>query len=87
LFPYTQEFWTGSDFESIVTSSGVGVDVSGLREAWKNQLQKTLSEATLQLPTAGGFITTGKQQVHSEHLTYLLEEMQSLARRHPEGVW
>ena len=43
--------------------------------------------ATMQMPTAGGFITTGKQQVHSEHLTFLLEEMQSLARRHPEGVW
>ena len=87
LLPYTQEFWTGSDFERIVTSSGVGVDVSSLREAWENQLQQTISEAALQMPTAGGFITTGKQQVHSEHLTYLLEEMQSLARRHPEGVW
>jgi ring-1,2-phenylacetyl-CoA epoxidase subunit PaaC len=87
LLPYTQEFWTGSDFESIVATSGVGVDVSSLREAWENQLQQTISEATLQMPTAGGFITTGKQQVHSEHLTFLLEEMQSLARRHPEGVW
>ena len=85
--PYTQEFWSASDFESSVATNGVGVDIPSLRHAWEIQLQDTLSEATLQIPTAGGFITTGKQQAHSEHLTYLLEEMQSLARRHPEGVW
>ena len=87
LMPYTQEFWSASDFESSVAANGVGVDITSLRHAWEMQLQDTLSEATLQIPTAGGFITTGKQQVHSEHLTFLLEEMQSLARRHPEGVW
>ena len=87
LMPYTQEFWSASDFESKVAASGVGVDINSLRNAWEVQLQDTLSEATLQLPSATGFITTGKQKVHSEHLTYLLEEMQSLARRHPEGVW
>jgi len=87
LMPYTQEFWSASDFEIGVVTTGVGVDVSSLREVWENQLQQTVSEATLQMPTAGGFITTGKLQAHSEHLTFLLEEMQSLARRHPEGVW
>jgi ring-1,2-phenylacetyl-CoA epoxidase subunit PaaC len=85
--PYTQEFWSASDFESDVAASGIGVEVSSLREAWEAQLQETLHAATLQIPSKTGFITTGKHQVHSEHLTYLLDEMQSLARRHPEGVW
>jgi ring-1,2-phenylacetyl-CoA epoxidase subunit PaaC len=34
-----------------------------------------------------GYITQGKQGVHSEHLTYLLAEMQSLARAHPGAQW
>ena len=87
LMPYTQEFWTDSDFESSVATSGVGFPVGDLRATWEAQLQQTLSEATLQGPTSTGFSPTGKQQVHSEHLSYLLEEMQSLARRHAEGVW
>jgi ring-1,2-phenylacetyl-CoA epoxidase subunit PaaC len=87
LMPYTQEFWSVSDFESDVAASGIGVEVASLREAWEAQLQETLHAATLQMPSTTGFITTGKHQVHSEHLTYLLDEMQSLARRHPEGVW
>ena len=87
LMPYTQEFWSASDFEQSVATNGIGVDVAGLRKSWEAQLQETLNEATLQMPSTTGFITTGKHQTHSEHLAYLLDEMQSLARRHPEGVW
>jgi ring-1,2-phenylacetyl-CoA epoxidase subunit PaaC len=32
-------------------------------------------------------VPQGKQGVHSEHLSYLLAEMQSLARAHPGAVW
>jgi ring-1,2-phenylacetyl-CoA epoxidase subunit PaaC len=39
------------------------------------------------MPAATGYVTQGKFGTHSEHLSYLLAEMQSLARAHPEGVW
>jgi len=32
-------------------------------------------------------VTEGKLGVHSEHLGFLLAEMQSLARAHPNGRW
>ncbi|MFM7284432.1 MAG: Phenylacetic acid catabolic protein [Betaproteobacteria bacterium] len=34
-----------------------------------------------------GYVTQGKVGVHSEHLEYVLAEMQSLARQHPNAVW
>ncbi|MFM8692760.1 MAG: Phenylacetic acid catabolic protein, partial [Limnohabitans sp.] len=43
--------------------------------------------ATLQQPATAGFVSTGKQGVHSEHLGFLLAEMQSLARQHPGATW
>ena len=46
-----------------------------------------LAEATLKRPAAGGYVTTGKLGVHSEHMGFVLAEMQSLARVHPEAVW
>jgi len=46
-----------------------------------------LQEATLQRPADGGFAPTGKQGVHSEHLGFVLAEMQSLARAHPQATW
>ena len=47
----------------------------------------TLQTATLKPPASSGFVTTGKHGVHSEHLGFVLAEMQSLARAHPAAVW
>jgi ring-1,2-phenylacetyl-CoA epoxidase subunit PaaC len=87
LMPYTQEFWTTSAFESAAAKSGVGVDATQLKADWESMVQHTVQEATLTMPSTDGFVTTGKQGAHSEHLSFLLGEMQSLARAHPEGVW
>lgn len=87
LMPYTQEFWTSSDFESSAFKSGVGVNVAELKADWESLVSHTLKEATLDIPSTDGFVTTGKHGAHSEHLGFLLGEMQSLARAHPEGVW
>ena len=87
LWPYTQEFWTHSDFETAAAKAGVGVDTQTLRDDWLRMVTSTLQEATLQRPSDGGFVPTGKNGVHSEHLGYLLGEMQSLARAHPGATW
>lgn len=87
LMPYTQEFWTATSFETQAAKDGVGVDMGRVKNDWHMLVQNALTEATLQRPSSEGFVTTGKQGVHSEHLDYLLGDMQSLARAHPEGVW
>lgn len=87
LMPYTQEFWTASAYETQAAQDGVGVDTHRVKHDWETLVGNTLAEATLQVPSSAGFVTTGKLGVHSEHLTYLLGEMQGLARAHPEGVW
>ena len=87
LWSYTQEFWTTSEFESAASASGVGVDLHRLRDDWLTLVENTLKEATLQRPADGGFVPTGKHGVHSEHLGFLLSEMQSLARAHPGATW
>jgi ring-1,2-phenylacetyl-CoA epoxidase subunit PaaC len=76
-----------SDFETQALHEGVGVDTRQLKADWDSLVQHALAEATLQLPSTEGFVTTGKQRVHSEHLSFMLNEMQSLARAHPQGVW
>jgi ring-1,2-phenylacetyl-CoA epoxidase subunit PaaC len=87
LMPYTQEFWTGSSIESAAEAAGVGVHVPGLRAQWDALIDDTLAEATLARPTADGYVTQGKNGWHSEHLSYLLAEMQGLARAHPNATW
>jgi ring-1,2-phenylacetyl-CoA epoxidase subunit PaaC len=87
LMPYTQEFWVHSAMETAAVKSGMGVDTTQLRAAWNALVDEALAAATLKRPSDQGFVTTGKLGVHSEHLGFVLAEMQSLARAHPEAVW
>ncbi|MEN9769979.1 MAG: hypothetical protein RLZZ180_1609 [Pseudomonadota bacterium] len=86
LWPYACEFWSQSELEQ--QASALGVDGQALRENWQALLDEALVQATLQCPPpAQGYISQGKQGVHSEHLGYLLAELQSLARAHPGAKW
>jgi ring-1,2-phenylacetyl-CoA epoxidase subunit PaaC len=87
LFAYTQEFWTTSVHEQSALQSGLGTEVTALQADWNAIVDAALSEATLQRPAAGGYVPTGKQGVHSEHLGFVLAAMQSLARAHPNATW
>ena len=87
LLPYTQEFWSDSAMETSAARCGVGVDMASLRGRWDALLDATLEEATLRRPAAGGYLSSGKHGVHSEHLGFVLAEMQSLARQHPGAEW
>lgn len=77
LYPYTQEF-------SVVSQH--------IYAQWVSIMQEYLSQATLSAPVAKAssstsFLAKGSQGVHSEHMGYLLAEMQSLARAHPGATW
>jgi len=82
LMPYTQEFWT-----PLETADPCAADPSGFRPDWEAQVGAVLDQAALRPTPASGHRTRGKDGQHSEHLSYLLAEMQSLARAHPKAVW
>ncbi len=87
LMPYTQEFFTSSAFEKDAVAQGIGVDITALQDTWQSAVATVVTQATLQMSPATGHLTRGKETAHSEHLSYLLAEMQSLARAHPGAVW
>ena len=88
LLPFTEEFWAPSALESAVAGNATGVPAASLRAEWQALVDDAIAEATLKPPPAwDGYVTQGKTGVHTEHLGYLLAEMQSLARAHPGAVW
>ena len=86
--PYTKEFWASSPAESEAVANGTGVDVATLKPEWDALISDALAEAALIRPQeTTGYVTQGKVGVHSEHLEYVLAEMQSLVRQHPNAAW
>jgi ring-1,2-phenylacetyl-CoA epoxidase subunit PaaC len=50
-------------------------------------VKAVFDEALLKLPADGPFRSSGRRGVHSEHLGYMLAEMQHLQRAYPGGAW
>ncbi|MEZ5644750.1 MAG: 1,2-phenylacetyl-CoA epoxidase subunit PaaC [Burkholderiaceae bacterium] len=89
LLPYCEAFWQPGPAGLAAAQDGTGVDVSALRDDWNALVDETLAEATLTRHDQPhqGYVAQGHVGVHSEHLGFLLAEMQSLARAHPAAVW
>ena len=87
LLPYAAEFWALSPAEHSALANGTGVNPAPLQAPWNALVDAALAEATLRRPAPSGFMPTGKQGLHSEHLGFVLAEMQSLARQHPGATW
>jgi ring-1,2-phenylacetyl-CoA epoxidase subunit PaaC len=87
LMPYTREFFAVDEVEASIAESGIGPLSASLEAPWRADVDATLAEATLQVPPDARHVTTGKQGEHSEHMGFLLAEMQSLARQHPGASW
>jgi ring-1,2-phenylacetyl-CoA epoxidase subunit PaaC len=87
LWPFTCELFADDDVDRAAAIEGVGALPSSQRAAFLERVDTTLAEATLARPPEPRFPWFGKQGRHSEHLGYLLAEMQSLHRAHPGATW
>jgi ring-1,2-phenylacetyl-CoA epoxidase subunit PaaC len=87
LWPYMAELFEADAVDEAAAASGLGPRWADLREAWHERMAAVLGEAGLAAPAERAFRSTGKSGRHSEHLGYILAEMQHLQRAFPGGVW
>lgn len=88
LWSYTGEFFIPADFETATAAEGIGVDVTTLQQPWLQKVQEILQEATLLFPSGTGWMHTGgKSGKHTEHLGFILAEMQYMQRAYPGAEW
>ena len=74
-WPFTAEMFAGEPAWGAV------------RAPWLAEVGEVFSEARLAVPATTPFVSTGSQGVHSEHLGFMLAEMQVLQRQYPGGRW
>jgi len=79
LWKFTGELFIPADYGD--------VDLIPLKPLWEEKVNGVLSEATLTIPQKTWMQTGGKQGRHTEHLGYILAEMQYLQRAYPNSEW
>jgi ring-1,2-phenylacetyl-CoA epoxidase subunit PaaC len=87
LWPYLSELFDADGVDDAAAASGLGPRWSDLRDAWLEDMKAVLDEAGLALPNESAFRSAGKRGQHSEHMGFILAELQYLQRAYPGGVW
>jgi ring-1,2-phenylacetyl-CoA epoxidase subunit PaaC len=87
LWGYTHELFEADAVDHAIVSRGIGVDPSRLKSAWDAMVIPVLGEATLSRPDDAWSVRGGRRDIHSEHLGYILAEMQFLPRAYPDARW
>ena len=87
LWGYVPEMFDMDAVDEAMVADGVGVDVAALRPRWDDHVNDVLKEATLTRPEDSWSVRGSREGKHSEHLGYILAEMQFLPRAYPDAKW
>lgn len=87
LWGYTDEFFHLTLAETEMVTEGIGVDTKKLKKQYYETVNEILEEATLKIPESKYFHKGGKQGIHTEHMGYILTELQYMQRTYPNLNW
>lgn len=100
VWPYTGEMFISADYETEAAATGIGPNPASLQEAWLEEVKKVLTEATLlpddsspndtnnYISLTGTYMQRGgKQGIHTEHLGFILTDLQYMQRVYPGCEW
>jgi ring-1,2-phenylacetyl-CoA epoxidase subunit PaaC len=87
LWRYAPELFESDAVDEQAAAAGLGPHWSELREPWLAEMHELLAQAQLEVPADSAFRSHAKQGVHTEHMGYILAELQYLQRAYPGGAW
>ncbi|MDG3579588.1 phenylacetate-CoA oxygenase subunit PaaC [Rhizobium sp. YJ-22] len=87
LWPFTGEMFMSDALDAELVEAGVIPAPESLKVGWNEIVAEALAEATLKTPADGYMHKGGRRGVHTEHLGFILTEMQFLQRAYPGATW
>lgn len=87
LWPYTGEMFAADAVDAALAEAGVIAEPQSLKAGWDEIVAEALTEGTLKKPADGYMHKGGRRGVHTEHLGFILSEMQFLQRAYPGATW
>jgi len=87
LWRYTGELFVTDDIERRLVQQKIAIDPSAIEPRWREQVNEVLGRAGIQTPETKWMQRGGRSGQHTEHLSHMLAEMQTLQRQHPGASW
>lgn len=87
LWAFTGELFHADDIDAELIAAGIAIDPETLRARWLDTVTEVARRATLTHPSSSWMQKGGRSGLHTEHLGYLLAELQYLQRSFPGASW
>jgi len=87
LWAYTGELFIGDAIDAELSSAGIAPQPETLKAEWDELVGEALTEATLKKPSDDFMHKGGKRGVHTEHMGFILADLQFLQRAYPGATW
>ncbi|CAM3193106.1 1,2-phenylacetyl-CoA epoxidase subunit PaaC [Corynebacterium gottingense] len=87
MWPYVDELFEDLPIHHEVATAGIGVLPSSLRDEFDTRMSAVLDHAELGVPDVAQAMSGHRTGRFSEYRSYILGEMQFLARQHPGATW
>lgn len=84
---YFEELFIPTEAETRLVESGVAPDLSLIRDKAFAKMNTVVKESTLVLPEKIYKQKGGRKGVHTEHMGYILAELQYMQKTYPNMVW
>ncbi len=87
LWKYTGDLFESDESDAEVQKSGAGIAFHEIKSDWEKEIRELFKKSNLGYPENVWMIKGGRKGVHTEYLSYLLNEMQMLPRMYPDAKW
>jgi ring-1,2-phenylacetyl-CoA epoxidase subunit PaaC len=87
IWRFTEEMFVTDQLDNEANDAGIGPDPEALKAGWDKTVNDVLTEAGLKRPEDGWMASGGRSGIHSEHMGFILTEMQYVQRAYPGQKW
>jgi len=88
LWFFVDDMFDGDEVDDLLLQEGIGADIKAIKSLWENMVIESIKKAGLNVPQMNNSLRLGSRKgKHTEHLGYILAEMQFLPRAYPDATW
>lgn len=87
LYPFVDELFKMTSTEEEMAESGLGADLSRLRNTYYQTINEHIAGAGLKIPESPPRVSKGKEGIHSEQMGYILNDLQFMQKTYPNMEW
>ena len=87
IWMYVDDLFLALPEDKLLVEAKIIPEMSAIRNKWNETVKKAVEEATLKLPEDSFMMKGGREGKHSEHLGFILAELQFLPRTYPGAKW